>query len=79
MTVPSSIAITKATATRASVAPRLKISAPAARFVDDRERNGLRVRQQARPRELRADGPGDDENPQGDQPRGHIILPIIGR
>ena len=55
--VPSTMAIEKAAATRASVTPRLKASAPERASVDDSEPDRLRRRQQPRTGQMRARKP----------------------
>ncbi len=79
ITAPSTIAMANATATRASVAPRLKASAPERASCDDRERHRLRVRQQARAGELRARIPGRDQQHEREEPQRQVHSAAAGR
>ena len=71
---PMSIARKNATATRERGA-EVEGERAGAGLVDDRERHGLRVRQQARAGELRARVPGGDEQDERDKPQRQVHSP----
>ena len=79
ITEPSAMARVNATATRASVAPRLKASAPERASSTMASATACGIRKQARAGQLRAGVPGRDEQNEGDEPRAQIHSPAAGR
>ena len=71
---PSAMAIMKAAATRASVAPEIKRECTRARFIQQCQRHRVRGRKEALPRKLGSGIPGCDQQSEREQPPAQSCL-----